>query len=230
MHEQSTHRSDEKDGMMEMIIDGLEVGAISNVGFYPISLKTSRGELECRYYAAAERRRAVIFLGGTVGGWDTPVRDMLYPGLCKDFARHGINSLRVKYRYSHNLSESILDVLAGVSFLLQDGVESVAIVGHSFGGAVAIQAAVASPFISTVIALSSQFMGTDVVGSFRDSQSLLLIHGTADEKYPFIDSSHIFDSAHDPKKIILYKGAHHDLDEAAPEVFRTVKDWIHKQT
>jgi alpha/beta superfamily hydrolase len=213
---------------IEMTIDDLEIGSINlHEGYYPISLKTSRGVLECRYYASSSRRKGVIFAGGEKGGWDTPVRDMLYPGLANDLARHEINCLRIKYRFPGNFAESILDVLAGVSFLTFDGVESVGLVGHSFGGATVIQAAAASPFISTVVSLSPQVIGTEAVDAFRETQSLLLIHGTADVIRTADGSSHIYEYAHEPKKIILYKGANHNLDEAAPQIFQTVKQWLH---
>jgi alpha/beta superfamily hydrolase len=212
---------------IEMTIDDLEIGSINlHEGYYPISLKTSRGILECRYYASHERRRGVVFAGSEHGGWDTPVRDMLYPGLSNDLARNGINCIRIKYRFPGNFGECILDVLAGVSFLTFDGVESVGLVGHSFGGAAVIQAAAASPYISTVVSLSPQSFGTDAVDAFREKQSILLIHGTGDKKLSADGSSNIYEYAHEPKKIILYKGATHNLDEAAPEIFKTVKQWL----
>jgi alpha/beta superfamily hydrolase len=212
--------------VLEMIIDSLEVGPIDHEGFYPVTIKTSRGILECRYYAAAERRRGVIFVGGEDGGWDTPVRNMLYPTLSHHLARHKINCLRIKYRKPKDLTESTLDLLAGVAFLTQDGVESIGVVGHSFGAAVAIQGAAASPFISTVVSLSPQTLGTDAVESFRETQSLLLMHGTAGVGGEHQPISSIYEYAHDPKKIMIFRGANQNLDEAAPEVFTTIKEWL----
>lgn len=227
MDEQTTHQ--EKENILEMVINDFEVGSISNEGYYPISLKTSRGILDCRFYASAERRRAVVFAGDAIGGWDSPVRNVLYPGLCSHLSRHKVNCLRIKYRHPDNLAESILDVLAGVTFLIQDGVESIGLVGHSFGGAAVIQAAAASPFVSTVISLAPQSFGTDAVNDFRETQSLLLIHGNKDTHNFSKNTSVIFECAHDPKKIIVYKDAGHNLDEAAPEVYRTVKEWLYQK-
>jgi alpha/beta superfamily hydrolase len=215
-----------KEGIIEMTITDLEVGSINHDGFYPVTLTTNRGNVDCRYYAAAERKHAVIFIGNAKGGWDSPVKNMLYPSLGNYFARKGINCLRIKYRHPAKLAESILDVLAGISFLAQDGITSIALVGHSFGAAVAIQAAAASPFVSTVVSLSPQTFGAEAVDAFREQQSILLIHGTADVMFPIRAASTIYDCAHDPKKIILYKGANHNLDEAAPEVFIEIRDWI----
>jgi hypothetical protein len=224
MDEQATHKG--KENVLEMTITDFKVGNIDHEGFYPISLQTSRGMVECRYYAAASRQRGAVFVGDSIGGWDTPVRNVLYPGLCHDLSRHNINCLRIKYRFPNNLSESILDILAGVTFLIQDGVESIGLVGHSFGAAAVIQAAAASPFVSTVVSLSPQAFGTEAVDAFRETQSILLVHGTADDETSPNDTSTIFEFARNPKKVIFYKGARHNLDEAAPEVYRVVKEWL----
>jgi len=46
-----------------------------------------------------------------------------------------------------------------------DATPGVALVGHSFGGAVVIRVGVASPAVATVAALSSQSYGTEDVAS-----------------------------------------------------------------
>ncbi len=231
MNEQTTPRDSsdkEKDGLIEMTITDLDVGTISSEGYYPLSLTTNRGMLECRYYAAEKKDRAVIFVGNALGGWDSPVRGKLYPSLCNYFSRKGINCLRIKYRYPAKLAESILDILAGISFLAHEGVTSIGLVGHSFGGAAVIQAAAASPYVSTVISLSPQTLGAEAVDAFRSKQSILLIHGSADHMFPIKAAYTIYEYAHDPKKILLFQGANHDLDEVAPEVFITIRDWVQK--
>jgi pimeloyl-ACP methyl ester carboxylesterase len=67
-----------------------------------------------------------------------------------------INSLRVRFLYPTNLYESVLDVIEGIHLLEQQGIESVGLVGHSFGGAVVIQAGTASSDrVRTVVTLST---------------------------------------------------------------------------
>ncbi len=213
---------------IEMTISDVEIGTVDlHEGYYPVVFHTNRGDVECRYYASATVRRAVIFVGSEKGGWDTPVHDMLYPSLCNDLARHGMNCLRVKYREPGNFGECILDILAAVSFLNYDNIGSIGLVGHSFGGAAAIQVAAATPSISTVVSLSPQMFGSHAVDHFRHNQSILVMYGTDDMRQSVESSSTLFRYAHDPKKIIYYKGARHNLDEAAPEVFRTVKEWLY---
>lgn len=48
----------------------------------------------------------------------------------------GINSLRIQFRYSTDIEESILDILLCIEFLTQEeGITSIVLVGHFFGGA-----------------------------------------------------------------------------------------------
>src|SRR5215210_7072743 len=50
-------------------------------------------------------------------------------------------ALRLHYRRPNELVECVLDTLIGVAFLVHEGQDNVALVGHSFGGAVVISAA-----------------------------------------------------------------------------------------
>ena len=153
-------------------------------GYEPIVQETTRGPVEMRYYAAPRATRAAVFVGGAGGGFDTPVRGWLYPRLCEQLRDDGIAGLRVRYRHANDLEECVLDVLAGISFLDADGVTSVAVVGHSFGGAVVIQAAALPPAVRTCVALSTQTYGADPAAELGPRCSLLLAHGLADEVLP----------------------------------------------
>jgi thioesterase domain-containing protein len=95
-------------------------------------------------------KQAAIWVGGVGGDWDTPAQG-LYPRLCQELTSEGIASLRVHYRYPTELVEAVLDVLAGITFLQDEGIESIALIGHSFGGAVVIQAAAQAEDVHTVV-------------------------------------------------------------------------------
>ena len=172
---------------------------------------------------------AVIWVGGVGGGWDTPARE-LYPHLCQKLIIKDINSLRVCFRYPTDLYKSVLDVIEGIHFLEQQGVESVGLVGHSFGGAVVIQAGTASSSdtVRTVVTLSTQSYGAEGVSRLKQGSSILLIHGTDDKVLPPYCSSYVYSLANDPKEIIFYRGATHGLDEAAEQVHQMVHDWLVK--
>lgn len=124
----------------------------------------------------------------------------------------------------------MLDVLAGIEFLTQiEGLTSIGLIGHSFGGAVVISAAsVASEnLVKAVVTLSTQSYGAEGVSTLKEGEcSILLIHGNNDGVLPPYCSSHIYNKAKEPKKLILYDDASHGLDEVAYEIYQKVYQWF----
>jgi hypothetical protein len=105
-------------------------------------------------------------------------------------------------------------------------VASVALVGHSFGGAVVIQAAAASPAVRTCVPMSTKSYGADAAAELSPRCSILLAHGTADEILPPRCSEYVYRIAGEPKKLLLKEGARHGLDEWADELPGILRDWI----
>ena len=196
-----------------------------------VKLQTSRQEkIDCRYYACKDAKKAVIYLGGVGGGWDSPARE-LYSNLSRKLVSNGISSLRVRYRHPADLNECVIDVITGVKFLeYNNRIQSIGLVGHSLGGAVVIKAAAALPnIIRTVVTLSTQSYGAveSVSELGQEGCSILLIHGTDDDDVLSpICSSYVYNKASDPKHIILFKGAGHGLEEAAEEIYQTIYHWL----
>lgn len=193
--------------------------------YQPVRLVTNRGDVACRFYEAPGARHGAVWVGGAGGGWDTPARN-LYPRLCQDLLREGVASLRVRFRNPRVLDEAVHDVQAGLAFLRGKGVDVLALVGHSFGGAVVIQAAEADAGVRTVVALATQSYGAEPAAWLGPRCSVLLLHGTDDEVLPASCSRHVYHIAQDPKHLILYPGTGHVLNEAADEVHQVVRDWI----
>lgn len=203
-------------------------------GYHPLKLTTSRGDVNCRYYPVTGAQKGAIWVGGVGGDWDTPAQG-LYPRLCHELrgyakdalaSHEAIASLRIRYRHPTELEESILDVLAGLSYLESEGIKAVALIGHSFGGAVVIQAAANSPIVRTVVTLATQSYGAATASKLAPRCSLLLIHGTADEILPPSCSKYVYQLAKKPKLLILYPNARHGLDEVSQEVHACVRDWV----
>lgn len=194
------------------------------LGYVPIRLTTERGPVECRYYKSEGASRAAIWVGGAGGGWDSP--HDLYPRLCRDLTTLGISSLRVRYRQPAVLGESVFDTLAGAAFLESEGVDALAVVGWSFGGAVAIGAAALLPEARAVVTVSTQSYGAEPARSLPPGCGLLLLHGTGDRTLAPACSHFVFDLAHEPKELILFEGANHGLDQAARRLYPIVRDWI----
>jgi len=215
--------TDEENDLLEMIVYDYSVEPKED-GYHPVNLTTDRGVVACRYYRVPDSTCAAIWVGGAGGGWDSPARG-LYSQLSKDLTGESIASLRIRYRYANRLDECILDVLSGLMFLEQEAVDRVAVIGHSFGGAVAIGAAAASPLVRTLITLSTQSYGISPIADLEDC-SVLLIHGKSDTVLPTRCSEYAYELAPGPKELILYDGAGHGLDEARSEVLQTVHGWI----
>ena len=214
--------------LLEMMPQQVEQGEQQPEGYYPLKLTMDEAVIHGRYYPAEQARQAAIWVGGVGGDWDSPAQD-LYPLLCHELTKAGIASLRIRYRQPTDLEASIMDVLAGVRYLQDQGIETIALIGHSFGGAVVIQAAAQSLAVRTVVTLATQSYGTEAVPELATRCSLLLLHGTADPILPFHCSEQVHQQALDPKQLILYPDAGHRLDEVADQVYLTVHDWLLEQ-
>jgi dienelactone hydrolase len=179
----------------------------------------------CRLYDAAPGARALLCVGGVGGGFDSPAAD-LYPRLCEELAAEGARALRVRFRNPVDLSASVADVLAGVDLLARLGVERVALLGHSFGGAVVIAAAARTSLAGTVIALATQSYGAAAAAELGPRCSILLLHGTGDRVLPDVCSRHVYSIAREPKELRLLPGVGHTMVEAADDVHDIVTGWL----
>ena len=193
-------------------------------------LRTDRGDIETRYHPPRGQSKAgaaklgVVWVGGAGGGLDGPARG-LYPAACEQLQARGIAGLRLHYRQPNDLAECILDTLAGVAFLVKEGATEIALVGHSFGGAVVISAAAVSPHVKAVVPMSSQTYGTDLAPNVAP-RAMLLIHGTNDDVLSPMCSRQIYAASSQPKEIKLYAAAGHGLDEVRQEVLDLLVRWI----
>lgn len=210
------------DENLELRILGVDPGD-EIAGARKISLRTSRGAVPIVMHAAPSATRAVVCICGAIGGFDGPA--MLYPRLGFELPRKGVSVARVNYRAPNDFDECVLDTLAALIFLKGTGHQRAAIVGHSFGGAVAINAGTASPVAVAVIAISSQLAGAHVVAELAP-KPLLLIHGTTDAILPHRSSELIYERAQEPKRLMLFEGADHRLTGKGDELFALVDEWL----
>jgi len=192
-------------------------------GCFELRLDTTRGEITGYLHPCEGRTGCVIFLGGAAGGVDGPA-DAVYLRLAQALVAKGVTSLRLQYREPGEFTECVLDTLAGCSFLKGIGGEAAVLVGHSFGGAVAIKAGELSPLVNFVVAMSSQRFGTQDVE--RLHKPLLLVHGEADDVLLPQASEDIFGRAQEPKRLILLPGTGHALRESADDVYRILEQAI----
>lgn len=193
-----------------------------------IQIETSRGKVDCAYYMAEGTDKGVIMVTGVGGGFDTPA-DHLYPRLSNDLREIGISALRIKFRDPKDLAEALIDVLVGMEFLESEGVRTIGLIGHSFGGAVVVQAAYNNKNVKTIVMLATQGYGVDPISFLPKDTSVFLLHGEEDETISPDVSVFAYNLAHEPKRIEVYDAnAGHELDEVSDEVYVEVKDWILK--
>lgn len=192
-------------------------------GEFEVDLDTNRGLITVYLHPCEGKTGAVVFLGGAGGGVRGPAND-IYERLARELVADGVTSVRVEYRHPGEFHECVLDALAACSFLKGIGAEQVVLVGHSFGGAVALKTAELAAISTAVVAMSSQLFGTQDVETI--AKPLLLIHGDRDEVLPHVTSVDIFQRAQEPKRLVLLEGAGHALKEAADEVHDLLRDFI----
>jgi alpha-beta hydrolase superfamily lysophospholipase len=203
-------------------ITGVEPG-VEVAGARWITIQTTRGPIPMILHAAAEAGRAALCVSGAIGGYDGPAT--LYARLGLDLPKRGISIARINYRLPNEFGECVLDTLAALSFLRGTGYPRAAVIGHSFGGAVAINAGTLANNVTTVVAISSQLAGAHTVGELAP-KPLLLIHGTSDTILSHQCSEMLYERAGEPKTMKLYPGAGHILLEVGDELTELVSQWL----
>ena len=190
-------------------------------------LQTPRGGVEAIYHPAPDAQAGVIWVGGTDGGVDGPA-DAIYPTLASSLASAGIASLRVAYRVlgsPGNLREAVHDVESANAHLKTLGIRRVGLVGHSFGGAVVIEAASRLPEVQAVVALSTQTAGAEAAPRLAP-RPLLLVHGEEDQRLPPWCSKYVLQQARQPKELVLLPGARHSLRQRREELRVLLETWL----
>lgn len=188
-----------------------------------VILTTTQGEIEGVFHPA-EGPSGIIWVCGALGGFDGPSFG-IFRVLGEQLTSEGISSLRLNYRFPGDFDLCVLDVLVGIDFLQQKGMDNVALVGHSFGGAVAIMAGTMSPRVKAVAGLSSQTFGAQWVGELSP-RPLLLIHGERDRNLPVHCSQYIYQWAQEPKELVIYQGCGHFLRECKEELHDLLREWL----
>ena len=191
-----------------------------------VRLDATRGAVDCLFHPPQGERTgtAVLFVPGARGGFGGPANG-LYADLAGALAAQGIAGLRLNYRHPANLDESTLDALVAVWHLAGQGYERVAVVGHSFGGAVAISVARYTTHVRAVVAMSSQSFGAEDVVLLAP-RPLLLIHGERDGVIPPDVAKTIYEWAFEPKRLVMLEGADHGLREVRDDVRTLLLDWL----
>ncbi len=140
--------------------------------------------------------------------------------------RRALPGLRLDYRKPEALEDCVLDTLCGAAFFARQGIDRVVVVGHSFGGAVAICAGATTPNVRAVVALSSQTLGAVQMAPLLAPRPLLVVHGSRDKALPVGNAREIYAAAGQPKELKILADAGHGLTVARPQLLELLLRWI----
>jgi len=200
---------------------------MTGIGAREIEIASERGGVLCALHWVDGAASGVVMVGGGDGGLDGPA-EAIYPTLGEDLAGLEIATLRVDFRvhrFPGDVEEGVADVLAGMRYLLELGVEQVGVLGHSFGGAVVIEAAVDESAIGSVVTLATQMAGAQRVGELAPVP-LLLVHGLDDVRLTPDCSRMLYRMAGEPKRLELLEGATHSLRQRRDDLRKLVGGWF----
>jgi pimeloyl-ACP methyl ester carboxylesterase len=206
----------------------LEALTVEEVAITPdlrhLEIYTMRGLLTLLWHGPVDAEEMLVTCGGGMGSLLGPAGG-LYHDLGVHLAQLGIATLRVGYRKPNDLARCVHDMAAAADLAGRRGTRRFVTMGHSFGGAVAIQTgAVLGSHCRGVVTLSTQSAGCEVAGELGTTP-LLLFHGDADEILP-AETSAVVQMLAGHGEIVIFPGAGHLLSEAADELRERLGEWI----
>ena len=167
---------------------------------------------------------ALVMCGGAMGGLLGPGRG-LYQQLADRWAARGVRTVRVGYREPNNLDLCAHDLACGVEWARDAGADRVVVMGHSFGGAVAVRTAVLmTASVAGVVTFATQSAGCEVAGAL-DDRPLLLFHGDRDELLP-ADASHMVQAIAGQGEVVILPGEGHVLAGSDEAITRRLDVWL----
>ena len=193
-------------------------------GLRHLEVYTWEGLLTVLWHGPAASPTAVLCCGGAMGGLLGPANG-LYHHLGTTLADAGHATLRVSYRRPNDLDACVLDTLAAAELAARSGAERFVVVGHSFGGAVAIQAAVLlRDACMGVATLATQSAGCEEGENLAGRVPVLHMHGDNDPILPHFASQMV--QMLTGGELEILPGAGHLLVEAEDRIKERLDAWI----
>jgi pimeloyl-ACP methyl ester carboxylesterase len=214
-------------------LDSLGVMASQDVMISPFlrhaEFFTMRGLLTVLWHEPAETSAqsplAIVACGGAMGGLLGPANG-LYQVLGERCAARGIPVLRVDYRRPNDMDSCCVDVAAAAQLAIAGGgADRVVLIGHSFGGAVAVRVGVGlGDMVAGVVTLATQSAGCEIAGGLRDTP-LLLFHGDRDEILP-LQASEVVRSIAGTGELVVLANDGHLLAQSGPIILEKLERWL----
>ncbi|MFM8236816.1 MAG: alpha/beta hydrolase [Actinomycetota bacterium] len=206
------------------LLDALAVEEGEGDELTHLEIYTMKGLLTLLWHGPRDARHVVLTCGGGMGSLLGPAR-ALYQRLGIELGAEGIGVVRVGYRKPNDLGRCIHDVVAAGDLAGRNGGRRFVVIGHSFGGAVAVQTgAVLSEHCAGIVTLATQSAGCEAAAE-TGTTPLLLLHGADDEILPPETSTTVRMLA-GHGDVVLLSGTGHLLTEAADEVYERVRAFV----
>ena len=190
-----------------------------------LEIYTMEGLLTVLWHGPAELKNLVICVGGAMGGLLGPDGGLFHQ-LGRKLPALGIGVIRLSYRRPNDLSRCVQDTLAVMDLAARHGAQRFVPLGHSFGGAVAVQAAahLEAESVPGVVTLATQSAGCEPIELLSD-RSLLFFHGTEDQILPH-QASELVQMLAGSGELVLLDGADHLLRPAGNELLARLLDHL----
>lgn len=214
-------------------LDALRVIAQQEVMVTPtlrhVELFTMKGLLTLLWHeppdGVAVQPHALVLCGGAMGGLLGPAEG-LYHRLGETWAQRGVAVIRVSYRSPNDLDACCIDVAAAVQLAVGGGgAEKVVVMGHSFGGAVAVRVGVGlSDVVAGVVTFATQSAGCELAGGLH-GKPLLLFHGESDELLP-VEASEVVQMVAGHGELVRLPGDGHLLARSGEAIWERLETWL----
>lgn len=191
-----------------------------------VELYTTRGLLSLLWHEpqGVARNVAVLMVGGAMGGTLGP-GESLFHELGESLSNEGIPSIRMSYRKPNDLDRCCVDAAAGVQLLVGSGADSVVLMGHSFGGAVAVRVGVGlSEMVGGVVTFATQSAGCEVAGGLQ-GKPLLMFHGDSDSILP-VEASEVVRAMAGSGDLHIMEGDDHLLARSHNDMLSIIRPWL----
>jgi hypothetical protein len=166
----------------------------------------------------------VVMVGGAMGGTLGP-GEGLYHQWGQALAEMGVPSIRLSYRKPNDLDSCCVDTAAAVQMLVGSGADKVVLMGHSFGGAVAVRVGVGlSEMVSGVVTFATQSAGCEVAGGLA-GRPFLMFHGSEDSILP-VEASEVVRAMAGTGDLHIMPGDDHLLYKSHSAINEIVMPWL----
>jgi alpha/beta superfamily hydrolase len=217
-------------GTPQTPLEMLGIMASQQVGITPnlrhIEMYTRRGLLSMFWHEPHGDARpvGVVMVGGAMGGTMGP-GEGLYAQWGTALAEQGIPSIRLSYRKPNDMDSCCVDTAAAVQMLVGSGADKVVLMGHSFGGAVAVRVGVGlTEMVAGVVTFATQSAGCEVAAGLQ-GRPLLMFHGSNDSILP-VEASEVVRAMAGTGDLHVMPGDDHLLNKSHEAINNIVMPWL----